>query len=216
MSGLNNGKSNIWGKISPFYWLRRMYDWTLRQSGSPHAPRALFGVAFIESSVFPIPPDVLLVAMTAARREKWLKYACICTAGSVLGALLGYSIGFFLYETAGKWIINTYNLREVISVIGRKYNENAFFYHFYRRLYSHTLQSDNYCRRGLQNIPAGAGVRFSDRQGRAIFHGLRGHQDIRVRDPEDGREIFRHLFRDFSHFAYRWLFLAEACGRIKK
>lgn len=127
MSGLNNGKSNIWGKISPFYWLRRMYDWTLRQSGSPHAPRALFGVAFIESSVFPIPPDVLLVAMTAARREKWLKYACICTAGSVLGALLGYSIGFFLYETAGKWIINTYNLREVISVIGRKYNENAFF-----------------------------------------------------------------------------------------
>jgi len=104
-----------------------MYNWTLRQSGSPHAPRALFGVAFIESSVFPVPPDVLLVAMTAAKREKWLKYACICTAGSVLGALLGYSIGFFLYETIGKWIINTYNLREVISVIGRKYGENAFF-----------------------------------------------------------------------------------------
>ncbi len=114
-------------KLSPLYWLRKMYDWTLRQSGSPHAPWALFGVAFIESSVFPVPPDVLLVAMTAARREKWLKYACICTAGSVLGALLGYSIGFFLYETVGKWIINTYNLREVMSVIGRKYNDNAFF-----------------------------------------------------------------------------------------
>lgn len=113
-------------RFSPVYWLRSMYDWTLRQSGSPRAPWALFGVAFIESSVFPVPPDVLLIAMTAARREKWLKYAFICTAGSVLGALLGYSIGFFLYETAGKWIINTYNLQEVISVIGRKYGENAF------------------------------------------------------------------------------------------
>lgn len=114
-------------RFSPVYWLRRMYDWTLRQARAPQASWALFGVAFIESSVFPVPPDVLLVAMTTARRAKWFQYAFICTVGSVLGALLGYSIGFFLYETVGKWIINTYNLQEVMTMVGRKYNENAFF-----------------------------------------------------------------------------------------
>jgi len=118
---------HMFKRLSPVYWLRIMYDWTLRQARTPQACWALFGVAFIESSVFPVPPDVLLVAMTTARRGKWFQYAAICTVGSVLGALLGYSIGFFLYETVGKWIINTYNLQEVMTVIGRKYNENAFF-----------------------------------------------------------------------------------------
>jgi membrane protein YqaA with SNARE-associated domain len=108
-------------------WFRRMYDWTIHWSGSKNAPYALFSIAFIESSFFPVPPDVLLITMTIAQRKKWFRYAAICTAGSVCGALFGYFIGWALYETVGKFIVETYNLQAVMEIIGRKYQENAFF-----------------------------------------------------------------------------------------
>lgn len=105
---------------------KKLYDWTLHLARKKHASSALFGVAFIESSFFPVPPDVLLIAMVVADKMKWLRYALICTAGSVLGALLGYFIGWGLYETVGKLIVDTYNLHAVVELIGRKYSENAF------------------------------------------------------------------------------------------
>lgn len=105
---------------------KKLYDWTLHLARKKHASSALFGVAFIESSFFPVPPDVLLIAMVVADKMKWMRYALICTAGSVLGALLGYFIGWGLYETVGKLIVNTYNLQAVVELIGRKYSENAF------------------------------------------------------------------------------------------
>ena len=82
--------------------LRRLYDWTMSLAATRHAEKALFGVSFVESSVFPIPPDVLLIPMVLARRESWMRLALICTIGSVLGAFLGYAIGMFLYETIGQ------------------------------------------------------------------------------------------------------------------
>ena len=106
--------------------LKKLYDWTLLRARTKNASYALFGIAFIESSFFPVPPDVLLIAMVVADRMKWLRYALICTAGSVLGALLGYFIGWGLYETVGKLIVDTYNLHAVVELIGRKYSENAF------------------------------------------------------------------------------------------
>ncbi|OGX42679.1 MAG: hypothetical protein A3F87_03320 [Omnitrophica WOR_2 bacterium RIFCSPLOWO2_12_FULL_51_24] len=105
---------------------KKLYDWTLLRARTKNASYALFGIAFIESSFFPVPPDVLLIAMVVADRIKWLRYALICTAGSVLGALLGYFIGWGLYETVGKLIVDTYNLHAVVELIGRKYSENAF------------------------------------------------------------------------------------------
>ena len=105
---------------------KKLYDWTLHLARKKHASSALFGVAFIESSFFPVPPDVLLIAMVVADKMKWIRYALICTAGSVLGALFGYFIGWGLYETVGKLIVDTYNLQEVVGLIGRKYSENAF------------------------------------------------------------------------------------------
>ncbi|OGX35664.1 MAG: hypothetical protein A3I43_03935 [Omnitrophica WOR_2 bacterium RIFCSPLOWO2_02_FULL_50_19] len=105
---------------------KKLYDWTLLRARTKNASYALFGIAFIESSFFPVPPDVLLIAMVVADRMKWLRYALICTAGSVLGALLGYFIGWGLYETVGKLIVDTYNLHAVVELIGRKYSENAF------------------------------------------------------------------------------------------
>ena len=111
---------------APLRILRKLYDWTIHWAKTPKAPLALFGVAFIESSFFPIPPDVLLIAMTMAQPKKWLRYAMICTVGSVCGAFLGYLIGWSLYESIGKLIVETYHLQDVMALVGRKYQENAF------------------------------------------------------------------------------------------
>lgn len=81
----------------------------------------------MESSFFPIPPDVLLISMVIAHKRRWLRYAAICTVGSVLGALLGYLIGWGLYETVGRLIVEAYKLQHVVQIVGQKYQENAFF-----------------------------------------------------------------------------------------
>ncbi len=84
--------------------LRRLYDQVMRLSASPRAPLALFAIAFAESSFFPIPPDVMLAPMVLARPANAWRYAAICTAGSVVGGLLGYAIGFSL-EPVGRWLL---------------------------------------------------------------------------------------------------------------
>jgi membrane protein YqaA with SNARE-associated domain len=84
--------------------LRRLYDQVMRLSASPWAPAALFAIAFAESSFFPIPPDVMLAPMVLAKPDKAWRYAAICTAGSVVGGLLGYAIGFSL-EPVGRWLL---------------------------------------------------------------------------------------------------------------
>ncbi len=89
--------------------LRRAYRWMLGFAGKPHAEKALFGLAFIESSFFPIPPDPLLMAMGAGRPERAVRYAVVTTIGSVLGALLGYAIGALLMDTLGAWLLDLYD-----------------------------------------------------------------------------------------------------------
>ena len=78
--------------------IRRLYDWALRQAAGKHAQAALFLVAFVEASFFPLPPDVLLIAMVIASREKWVRYFGICLLGSVLGGAAGYLIGLGVWE----------------------------------------------------------------------------------------------------------------------
>ena len=89
-------------------WLRAVYDWTLRWAESPQALTALFLIALVESSVFPIPPDVLLIAIVAARPQAWLCVAAACTAGSAIGAALGYAIGAGFMATLGQPIVDFY------------------------------------------------------------------------------------------------------------
>ena len=79
---------------------RKLYDWVLEKAKSPHAERALFLIAFAESSFFPLPPDILLIAMVLSLREKWFRYFLICLVGSVLGGIAGYAIGYGLWEVA--------------------------------------------------------------------------------------------------------------------
>lgn len=88
--------------------LRRLYDWTLSWAERKGGVRALFFIALVESSVFPIPPDVLLVALCVGSVAKSYKFALICTVGSILGGLIGYAIGYWGFEAIGKPIIAFY------------------------------------------------------------------------------------------------------------
>lgn len=79
--------------------LRKLYDWVLHWAQTPYGGIALFLIAFAESSFFPIPPDALLIALVLGAREKAFNYASISTIASITGALLGYTIGHFLWWT---------------------------------------------------------------------------------------------------------------------
>jgi membrane protein YqaA with SNARE-associated domain len=94
--------------------IRRLYDWVIGLAGHRHAIPAMGAVSFLESSFFPIPPDVMLVPMVLARRDKAWTIATVCTVCSVLGGLLGYAIGYYLFETIGVWVVKLYNLHDAM------------------------------------------------------------------------------------------------------
>lgn len=95
--------------------IRRLYDWVIGLAGHRHAVPAMGAVSFLESSFFPIPPDVMLVPMVLARRDKAWTIAIVCTVCSVLGGLLGYAIGYYLFETIGAWVVKLYSLQGALD-----------------------------------------------------------------------------------------------------
>jgi membrane protein YqaA with SNARE-associated domain len=103
--------------------LRRLYDWTIDLSASRHAPWALGAVSFAESSFFPLPPDIILIPMVLAQRQKAWVYATICTIMSVLGGIFGYAIGYFLFDTVGMYVLNFYGYQDVFASFASRYNE---------------------------------------------------------------------------------------------
>lgn len=103
--------------------LRRLYDWTMGLAAHPHALVALAAISFIESSVFPIPPDVLLIPMVLAARERAWLIAGVCTVASVVGGYAGYAIGLFLYETLGHPILEFYGALDQFERFRELYNE---------------------------------------------------------------------------------------------
>ncbi|MFA8443168.1 YqaA family protein [Yoonia sp.] len=102
--------------------LRRLYDWTISLAQSPHALWALAIVSFIESSFFPIPPDVLMIPMIIARPSRAFLIAGIATIASVAGALLGYYIGAALMETIGQPIFDFYGKTESVAEMSAVFN----------------------------------------------------------------------------------------------
>ena len=110
----------------PVKFIRACYDWTINWAKSKYASWALFLIAFAESSFFPVPPDVLLIPMVIAERKKWLQIALICSVGSVLGALLGYFIGYQFYELVGQKIVDLYNLQTAVDAVTQQYHQHAF------------------------------------------------------------------------------------------
>ncbi len=82
---------------------RRLYNWVVHFADTPHGERALFLLSFAESSFFPVPPDVLLAPLTLGAPKKWFRFALACSIASVLGGILGYCIGAFLWSVIGQW-----------------------------------------------------------------------------------------------------------------
>ncbi len=105
--------------------IRKAYDWMMRLAAHHNAAWALALVAFIESSVFPLPPDALLIPMGLAKPKRVWWYATICTIASVLGGILGYAIGYFLYDTVGQAILDFYGMAEKFQTFTSWYNENG-------------------------------------------------------------------------------------------
>ena len=102
--------------------LKNFYNTILKLSAKPKAEKFLALVAFSESSFFPIPPDVLLLPMALAKPLKWIRLALITTIFSVLGGILGYLIGIFLWESIGQYIIEVYHLEDKFNIFKDNYN----------------------------------------------------------------------------------------------
>lgn len=102
--------------------LRSLYDWTMRLGASRHAIWALAAIAFIESSFFPIPPDVLLIPMVLAARNQAWKLAGVCTLASVVGGYFGYLIGYTLFESFGQPIITFYGMETAFQELKEEFN----------------------------------------------------------------------------------------------
>ncbi len=88
--------------------LRRLYTWILSWADSPYGMPALFVLAFVESSFFPIPPDPLLMALCLGLVRRSLLFAAVCTVGSVLGGLFGYALGVYAFDWIGMPIVEFY------------------------------------------------------------------------------------------------------------
>lgn len=107
--------------------LRGLYDWTISLAQSRHALWALAAVSFIESSVFPIPPDILLIPMILARPDRAFRIALVCTVASVLGGMLGYAIGAWLLEEVGKPVLDFYGKLDKFAELAARFNDYGFW-----------------------------------------------------------------------------------------
>jgi len=101
--------------------LRRLYNWVLSLAESRYGIWALFAIAFAESSFFLVPPDVLLIALSVGAPKKALRFAGVCTAGSVLGASVGYLLGWEFYELLGRKIIDFYSAGDSYDAVKALY-----------------------------------------------------------------------------------------------
>ncbi|MBE3637748.1 YqaA family protein [Mangrovicoccus algicola] len=103
--------------------IRKLYDWTMSLAATRHALWALAAVSFAESSVFPIPPDILMIPMIIAAPQRAWRIAAVCTLSSVAGALAGYYIGYGLFESLGRWVLDIYGKAAQFDEFRQRYNE---------------------------------------------------------------------------------------------
>jgi membrane protein YqaA with SNARE-associated domain len=112
---------------NPFGWIRWLYDWVLHWAETPYSVPALVGLAFAESSFFPVPPDVLLIAMCLSIPARSLWFAAICSVASVAGGAVGYLIGWVLWEQVSGFFFQFVFSEHLFDVVAQKYNQNAFW-----------------------------------------------------------------------------------------
>lgn len=107
--------------------LRRLYDWTLSMASHRQALWVLAAVAFVESSVFPIPPDLLMIPMILAARNRAFLIAGVCTLASVAGGLLGYGIGALAFEQIGRPILDSLGKSDAMAQFATRFNDFGFW-----------------------------------------------------------------------------------------
>ena len=107
--------------------LKKTYNWTLEKAQHKNAKWYLSLISFVESSFFPIPPDILLIPMALASKANAIFYAFICTLFSVLGGILGYAIGYFFYNSVGIYIVEFYHLENSFNIFENYYKEFGIF-----------------------------------------------------------------------------------------
>lgn len=122
---MTSNKTKIF-HLYTFGLLKKLYNWVLSWAHRKYSSVALFVLAFSESSFFPVPPDVLQIALSVSRPKKSFYYALISSIGSVLGGILGYFIGLFLFDTIGSFIINTLGYQAQFDAVGDLYKSYAF------------------------------------------------------------------------------------------
>ena len=91
-------------KLPWWHWHRHLYNWVIHFAHTRHGATALFCLSFAESSFFPVPPDVLLGPLTLGAPKKWFRFAAACSIASILGGIVGYCIGMFLWQQVGPWV----------------------------------------------------------------------------------------------------------------
>lgn len=107
--------------------LKRLYLWVLRWAESKYATVALAVLAFMESAFFPIPPDVLQMALSMSKPKRSFWYATVTSVFSVLGGVFGYFIGLFLFESVGQLIISSLGYQQQFQLVGQLFQQNAFW-----------------------------------------------------------------------------------------
>lgn len=105
--------------------LRRLYDWVLSWADTPWGPAALFVLAFVESSFFPIPPDPLLIALALGAARKSLAFGALCTVGSVLGGTFGYWIGATAFDAVGLPVLEIYGKVDDFDALAASFRDNG-------------------------------------------------------------------------------------------
>jgi len=108
--------------------MKRLYNWVLAWADKKYATAALCILAFVESSFFPIPPDILMMPLSLSKPKRAFFYAFLTTTFSVLGGIFGWYIGHGLYETVGHRIIETLGYQAKFALVGSYYESNAFLY----------------------------------------------------------------------------------------
>lgn len=107
--------------------LTSLYQWTLRLADHPRALWALALVSFVESSFFPIPPDVLMIPMILARPSRAWLIALVALIASVLGGLLGYGIGAFAFDQVGQPILTSLGKADAVAEFNTRFNDFGFW-----------------------------------------------------------------------------------------
>ena len=106
--------------------LKKLYDWVIHWAETKYGVPVMAFISFIESSIFPIPPDPLLMALGLSRPKKAILYAIICSVASVAGGLVGYLIGWTIWEIVSEFFLTYLFSVDAFNYVGIKYNENAF------------------------------------------------------------------------------------------